>query len=162
MAHGQYMKHFVLERINVMNIKELEIKIANNEQQLKDAYKVRKAVFVDEQNVPMEEEIDHLESEATHFVLYQEGTPIGAGRLRLVDGYGKVERICVLKESRVSGAGKSLMEGIESFAKKQGIQQLKLNAQTHAIPFYSKLGYEIVSDEFYEAGILHQSMLKTI
>jgi predicted GNAT family N-acyltransferase len=162
MAHGQYMKHFVLERINVMNIKELEVNIANNDQQLKDAYKVRKTVFVDEQKVPMEEEIDHLESEATHFVLYQEGTPIGAGRLRLVDGYGKVERICVLKESRVSGAGKALMESIESFAKKQGIQQLKLNAQTHAIPFYSKLGYEIVSDEFYEAGILHQSMLKTI
>ena len=39
MIHGQYMKHFVLERINVMNIKELEIKIVNNEQQLKDAYK---------------------------------------------------------------------------------------------------------------------------
>jgi predicted GNAT family N-acyltransferase len=162
MAHGQYLKHFVLERINVMNIKELEIKMVSNDQQLKDAYKVRKAVFVDEQNVPMEEEIDHLEKESTHFVLYQEGTPIGAGRLRLVDGYGKVERVCILKESRVSGAGKALMGKVESFAKKQGIKQLKLNAQTHAIPFYSKLGYEIVSDEFYEAGIPHQSMLKTI
>lgn len=145
-----------------MNIKQLEINIVNNDQQLKDAYKIRKTVFVDEQNVPMEEEIDHLEKESTHFVLYHEGTPIGAGRLRLLDGYGKVERICVLKESRVSGAGRSLMEGIESYAKKQGIQQLKLNAQTHAIPFYSKLGYEIVSDEFYEAGILHQSMSKII
>ena len=61
MAHGQYLKHFVLERINVMNTKELEIKIVSNDQQLKDAYKVRKAVFVDEQKVPMEEEIDHLE-----------------------------------------------------------------------------------------------------
>jgi predicted GNAT family N-acyltransferase len=54
------------------------------------------------------------------------------------------------------------MGKVESFAKKQGIKQLKLNAQTHAIPFYSKLGYEIVSDEFYEAGIPHQSMSKTI
>jgi predicted GNAT family N-acyltransferase len=156
------MKHFVLERINVMNIKELEIKIVSNDQQLKDAYKIRKTVFVDEQKVPPEEEIDHLESEATHFVLYQGRTPIGAGRLRLVDGYGKVERICILKESRISGAGKSLMEGIESYAKEQRIQQLKLNAQSHAIPFYRKLGYEIVSEEFYEAGILHQSMLKSI
>jgi predicted GNAT family N-acyltransferase len=145
-----------------MNIHSIEIIKVSTEQQLQDAYKVRKTVFVEEQHVPLEEEIDHLENESTHFVLYQEGMPVGAGRLRFLDGYGKVERICVLKESRVHGAGKALMESIESFAKKQGIKQLKLNAQTHAIPFYSKLGYEIVSKEFFDAGIPHKSMLKSI
>lgn len=145
-----------------MNEKSINVKIVNNDQQLKDAYAIRKKVFVDEQQVPMEEEIDHLESEATHFVLYQNQEPIGAGRIRFVDEYGKVERICVLKDSRASGAGKALMDKIESHAKENGINLLKLNAQTHALPFYSKLGYEVVSDEFFEAGIAHKTMLKNL
>ena len=143
-----------------MNKESIVVKIVSNDEQLKDAYAIRKKVFVDEQQVPAEEEIDHLESEATHFVLYQSREPIGAGRLRFVDEYGKVERICVLQDSRTSGAGKAIMDKIESHAKENGVNLLKLNAQTHALPFYSKLGYEIVSDEFFEAGIAHKTMLK--
>lgn len=86
---------------------KLTVKIVENEKELNDAYTVRKVVFVREQNVPIEEEIDQYEDEATHFVLYEEGAPIGAGRFRIVEGYGKVERICVLKDARKSGAGKS-------------------------------------------------------
>lgn len=140
----------------------MTVKIVENEKELNDAYTVRKVVFVQEQNVPIEEEIDPYEDEATHFVLYEEGTPIGAGRFRIVDGYGKVERICVLKDARKSGAGKKLMNGIEQFALEKGLQKLKLNAQTHAIPFYAKLGYEVVSDEFLDAGIPHKTMVKKL
>ncbi|MCQ6274281.1 GNAT family N-acetyltransferase [Bacillus sp. V3B] len=140
----------------------MDVQIVSNNQQLKTAYAVRKQVFVDEQHVPVEEEIDQLESEATHFILYSDQEPAGAGRFRFVDGYGKVERICVLKKFRKSGVGKALMNKIESYAKKQEIHKLKLNAQTQAIPFYSKLGYKIVSEEFLDAGIPHKTMLKTI
>ena len=133
-----------------------------HQQELEDAFTVRKIVFVEEQNVPVEEEIDQFEDEATHFVMYHEGLPIAAGRFRAVDGYGKVERICVLKEARKTGAGKKIMDGIENYASQQDIQKLKLNAQTHAIPFYAGLGYEIVSDEFLDAGIPHKTMIKNI
>lgn len=136
------------------------LKIVENEKELHDAYSVRTTVFVDEQNVPMEEEIDQFEDEATHFVLYDETTPIGAGRFRVVDGYGKVERICVLKEARKTGAGKMIMTGIEKFAIENGLRKLKLNAQTHAIPFYAGLGYEVASEEFMDAGIPHKTMIK--
>ncbi|MCL6572790.1 MAG: GNAT family N-acetyltransferase, partial [Bacillus sp. (in: Bacteria)] len=119
-------------------------------------------VFVDEQQVPLEEEIDAYEDEATHFVLYQDGTgdPIGAGRFRIFDDYGKVERICVLKDARKTGAGKIVMNGIEDYARSIGIHKLKLNAQTQAIPFYAGLGYKIVSEEFMDAGIPHKTMIK--
>lgn len=140
----------------------MTVKIAITENEREDAYLVRRNVFVEEQNVPLEEEIDQFEKDATHFVLYQGNTPIGAGRFRTVDDFGKVERICVLKESRKSGAGKEIMQSIEAFAKKQGIHKLKLNAQTHAIPFYAGLGYEVVSEEFLDAGIPHKSMIKFI
>lgn len=140
----------------------MTVKVVENQKELEDAYTIRKIVFVDEQNVPLEEEIDQFEDEATHFVMYQEGLPIGAGRFRFVDGYGKVERICVLKDARKTGAGKEIMKEIEAHASKKRIQKLKLNAQTHAIPFYAGLGYEVVSEEFMDAGIPHKTMIKEI
>jgi predicted GNAT family N-acyltransferase len=140
----------------------LKVKIVENQSELNDAYSVRKTVFIHEQNVPAEEEIDQHEDEATHFVLYKDDSPVGAGRFRLFDHYGKVERICVLKEMRKIGAGKAIMDKIETFASSQGLQKLKLNAQTHAIPFYSGLGYEVISEEFMDAGIPHKTMVKQI
>jgi predicted GNAT family N-acyltransferase len=138
------------------------VKIVETQQELADAYSVRKTVFVDEQNVPLDEEIDAYEDEAEHFVMYHDGTPMAAGRFRLVDGYGKVERICVLKEARKTGAGRAIMNAIEEYAREKDIHKLKLNAQTHAIPFYAGLGYETVSEEFMDAGIPHKTMLKKL
>ena len=141
----------------------MEVKIVNNDQELADAFEVRKTVFIHEQNVPEEEEIDQFESDSVHFVLYDDNRKAaGAGRFRVLDGIGKVERICVLKENRKTGAGVAVMNKIEEFAKSQGISTLKLNAQTHAIPFYSRLGYESVSEEFMDAGIPHKTMKKSI
>ena len=140
----------------------MTVKIVENQKELEDAFSVRKTVFINEQNVPAEEEIDQHEDDSTHFVFYKDEIPAGAGRFRFVDGYGKVERICVLKEARKSGAGKAIMDEIEKFASTKGLRRLKLNAQTHAIPFYSGLGYEIVSEEFMDAGIPHKTMVKEL
>ncbi|RBP92159.1 putative GNAT family N-acyltransferase [Cytobacillus firmus] len=140
----------------------MEVKVVSSEQELHDAFSVRKQVFINEQNVPEEEEIDQFEDEAVHFVLYNNGMPAGAGRFRTVDGNGKVERICVLKENRQSGSGKAIMDKIEEHAKKQGLPALKLNAQTQAIPFYEKLGYQVISEVFMDAGIPHRTMKKKI
>ncbi|MBU8877497.1 GNAT family N-acetyltransferase [Bacillus sp. FJAT-29790] len=140
----------------------MEVKIVSNEQELKDAFSIRTTVFVQEQHVPEEEEIDQHDDHAVHFVLYDKDTPVGAGRFRTVDGTGKVERICVLKEHRKTGAGKIIMKKIEEYAKNEGFSLVKLNAQTQAIPFYSRLGYEIISEEFLDAGIPHRTMRKTI
>ena len=141
----------------------MNIKIVTTEEELQQAYHVRKTVFVEEQNVPIEEEIDHLEEESTHFIVTNEDNePIGAGRFRVVDSYGKVERICVLAEARTSGVGRALMEAIEQYALSQEIEITKLNAQVQAIPFYESLGYAIISDEFLDAGIPHRTMKKRL
>lgn len=137
--------------------------IVQNQQQLEEAFSIRKTVFVEEQNVPLEEEIDQFEEKSVHFLLYSEqDQPIAAGRFRVADGYGKVERICVLDEQRGTGAGKYMMESIAAYAEQNGIHKLKLNAQTHAIPFYENIGYEVVSEEFMDAGIPHRTMIKTL
>ncbi|PFA66366.1 GNAT family N-acetyltransferase [Bacillus sp. AFS015802] len=140
----------------------MKVIIAKTEDQLQEVFNIRKTVFVEEQKVPLEEEIDEHENDSTHFVLYDQNDAVGAGRFRILDGAGKVERICVLKSIRGKGAGRELMLAIEEYAKQQPLSQLKLNAQTYAIPFYEGLGYEVTSDEFLDAGIPHKTMKKTI
>ncbi len=141
----------------------MNIKIVSEQPEIEKVFSVRTQVFVNEQNVPVEEEIDHLEAESTHFLVTDdEGNPAGAGRFRVVDSYGKVERICILPEYRSKGVGNALMKAIEQFALSQQIEILKLNAQNQAIPFYEKLGYAVTSDEFLDAGIPHHAMKKHI
>jgi predicted GNAT family N-acyltransferase len=138
----------------------LEVKQVSTKEQLEDAYTVRRTVFVHEQQVPEEEEIDQFEDDSIHVVLYDNKEPVGAGRVRVLDGIGKLERICVLSTSRQKGAGKLIVDKLEDVATAQGVSKLKLNAQTHAIPFYERLGYETVSDVFMDAGIPHVTMIK--
>ncbi|HHY21874.1 MAG TPA: GNAT family N-acetyltransferase [Bacilli bacterium] len=140
----------------------MDIVLVETKQQLKDAYAVRMKVFVEEQGVPQEIEIDGFEDQATHFVVYDKEVPIGAGRFRRLDEIGKVERICILDDFRKTGAGKRLMEKIEEVMKQQGLKKAKLNAQTHAESFYKRIGYTTVSELFYEANIPHVTMEKIL
>lgn len=138
----------------------MNVVLVETKDQLKDAYSVRVKVFVDEQKVPPEEEIDQFENAAIHFVVYDNAKPIGAGRLRELDGFGKVERICIDADYRKMGIGKLLMDSIEAEGKKRGYTSFKLNAQTQATDFYRILGYEVCSGEFLDAGIPHLTMKK--
>ncbi len=134
----------------------------SNDKERAAAFLIRQKVFVEEQKVPLEEEIDSFEDEALHFVAYHNDKPVGAGRLRLFDHFGKVERVCVLQQARGTGAGRALMETIEASISAAGKPKAKLNAQCQAEEFYQKLGYETISDQFLDAGIPHVTMLKTV
>jgi predicted GNAT family N-acyltransferase len=138
----------------------MNIKIVETEKEKEHAFQVRTIVFVEEQLVPVEEEIDEHDKTAIHFVGYEDQTPIAASRLRFVEEYGKLERICVLKEFRGKSHGKEIIAVMEEMIKRNGYQKAKLNAQTHAEGFYQKLGYKTVSDEFLDAGIPHVTMIK--
>ncbi|SHM40767.1 GNAT family N-acetyltransferase [Gracilibacillus kekensis] len=140
----------------------MEIKVVNSEQKLQDAYQVRSTVFVEEQGVPEELEIDDLEKEAIHFVGYQQGKPVAASRMRFVEDYAKLERVCVLETFRGKGYGKDIIFFMEKVAKEKGLDKTKLNGQTHAEAFYQSLGYKTISGEFMDAGIPHVSMMKSL
>lgn len=138
----------------------MNIQLAKSQQEIQQAFQVRTTVFVEEQKVPPEEEIDSFDEEAIHFLCYQNGVPIAASRLRFADDYGKLERICVLKEQRGKSYGAQLMQSMEAEIVKNDFKKAKLNAQTHAENFYKRLGYETVSGEFLDAGIPHVTMTK--
>ncbi|WP_010093567.1 GNAT family N-acetyltransferase [Ornithinibacillus scapharcae] len=138
----------------------MKLKIVETEQEKEHAFFVRTEVFVNEQKVPVEEEIDEFDDTAIHFLGYEQEQPVVASRLRFADGYGKLERICVLKNFRGKSFGKDIIQAMEKVILEKGYTKAKLNAQTHAEEFYKKLGYQTVSGEFLDAGIPHVTMIK--
>ena len=138
----------------------MNLQLITNKEDLNKAHQIRHTVFVMEQDCPPEEEFDHLEETCTHFLLKDKEEAIGAARFRDYNGRGKLERICVLSDKRKTGAGKTIVLGIEEYAKQKGYKSFFLNSQVQAIPFYEKLGYEVCSDIFMDAGIPHKSMKK--
>lgn len=141
----------------------MNIKIANTKKELNDVYDIRKKVFVEEQQVPLSIELDEHEDDAIHFICYNTNEEaVGASRLRLLGTYGKLERICVLSAYRGQSIGKQIIQHMEEKITQENIAKATLNAQTHAIIFYEKLGYTVVSEAFIDAGIPHVTMEKQL
>ncbi|MFB6130513.1 MAG: GNAT family N-acetyltransferase [Salinigranum sp.] len=139
------------------------VRIAHTPETRADAMAVREAVFVDEQGIPPGLERDGRESESIHFVAYESGRPVGAARLRPLDGdVGKVERVAVVPAVRGEGWGRRLMDAVESAARRRGMGRLTLHAQASVVGFYDRLGYERVGDVFAEAGIEHVEMVASL
>jgi predicted GNAT family N-acyltransferase len=141
----------------------MSVRVVTTDDEREDAFAVRRAVFVEEQGVPEDLEIDEHDPEATHFVAYDDGTAVGAARLRGVDDEtAKVERVAVLAERRGEGWGRRLMDAVEATAREAGFDRVTLHSQTHAADFYDYLGYERHGDVFYEADIPHVEMDKPL
>lgn len=141
---------------------ELRIIIAGTPAERADVVAVRVAVFVDEQQIPREEEIDEHDETAIFCAGYVEGTPVAAGRLVLLDGYGKIGRMAVLASHRGRGHGAAVLEALERAGAARGTRTFRLSAQLHAAPFYEHAGYARIGDIYDEVGIPHVAMEKTL
>ncbi|MBK7493714.1 MAG: GNAT family N-acetyltransferase [Nitrosomonas sp.] len=121
---------------------------------------IRTAVFIREQQVPEELEWDQFDAVSVHaLAINNAGQPVGTARL-LPDGH--IGRMAVLKEWRGQGLGSALLTKLLQVLVKRRQFQAQLHAQTSAIPFYKKFGFEIVGEEFVEAGIPHVKMTLSI
>lgn len=138
--------------------------LVNTPEQQAAIRQIRNEVFVQEQGVPAENEFDHYDvSGAEHVIVYYEGTPVGTGRIRVVDGsIAKMERICVLAAYRKYGVGVKIMEALEQLARDKGLKKAKLHAQTQAEGFYRRVGYEMFGEPFEEENIPHIAMMKAL
>ncbi len=122
---------------------------------------VREEVFVNEQCIDRAEEFDEREIHCTHVIVFEGDRAIATGRLD-IEQNGRIGRVAVVKEFRGQGVGALVMRTIEQHAQQIAQHRLWFHAQTHAIPFYKKLGYEPYGDEFTEANIPHVTMHKPI
>lgn len=135
----------------------IQVRIADWQKDNADLRRIREAVFIAEQAVPPEQEWDADDVEAVHFLALEDGYAIGTARL-LADG--QIGRVAVLRDWRGMNVGDALMQAVIAEAERRGLREQKLTAQVHAIRFYERLGFEVVSEEFLEAGIPHVDMLR--
>jgi predicted GNAT family N-acyltransferase len=126
--------------------------------QLRDAASaVRHEVFVVEQHVPSEIELDDMDAVCVHAVAYDaQGLVLGTGRL-LPDGH--IGRMAVHLHARGTGVGARLLQALVQAGRDAGHARLALNAQTHAKGFYEAQGFHAHGEEFMDAGIPHVAMI---
>lgn len=124
------------------------------------AYPIREEVFIREQGVPQELELDEQDETAIHALAYQDGQCIGTARLvNLGNQSMQIGRMAVLTQYRGNGIGQRILEELIQLARTQGSTSIILHAQITAIPFYEKLGFLPEGPEYQEAGIAHRNMI---
>ena len=145
----------------------LKIRTVVTQFDMDDALSVRRAVFIEEQQVSEDEEIDEHDRDGgwvgnvVQMTGYLDGKPVVTGRMMAdttSDADAHIGRVAVLKELRGKGYGKQLMLALHDASRKRGFRRLRLGAQLHAIPFYESLGYTVSGDVFLDAGIEHRRM----
>jgi predicted GNAT family N-acyltransferase len=121
---------------------------------------IRFAVFVDEQKVPVDLEVDDWDPQCVHAVAFDaHDSAIGTGRL-LPDGH--IGRMAVSASARGRGAGSDLLQHLMDEARRRGHAAAVLSAQTHAIPFYQRHGFEVMGAEYLDCGIPHVDMRRAL
>lgn len=137
----------------------LNIKKVVTDEEIQRCLDIRFKVFVEGQNVPIEEEIDGKDDQSEHYLLFSDTTPAAVARVRHLENYAKIERVAVLEDYQGRGLGREIMKFILSDLRQDSnLKKAKLSSQTHAIPFYEKLGFLVCSDEYLDAGIPHKDM----
>ena len=122
---------------------------------------IRTRVFIEEQQVPEALEWDSDDERAVHvLVMAPDGTPVGTGRLLAAGRIGRVGRMAVLREWRGEGAGGALLTRLLELAGQLQLDSVVLHAQTHAVGFYARFGFQPEGAEFLEAGIPHRRMIR--
>jgi predicted GNAT family N-acyltransferase len=133
----------------------LRIELLDWERARAAASRIRLTVFVEEQRVPPEIEMDEDDAASVHALAYDGGSAVGTGRL-LPDGH--IGRMAVLRPHRGRGVGGAILLRLIEEARRRGLREVVLSAQTHALEFYCKHGFAVRGAAYLEAGIPHQEM----
>ncbi|MBI4311585.1 MAG: GNAT family N-acetyltransferase [Chloroflexi bacterium] len=139
------------------------VKAAQSAWEMEGAKALRLRVFVQEQGVPPELELDEADAAAFHAVALQDGVVVGTGRL-LLDSptEARIGRMAVEQPLRRQGVGGQVLAFLEGEARRRGIRRITLHAQVYVKSFYASHDYREQGEPFLEAGILHVTMVKEL
>lgn len=130
------------------------------EEDMAACHDIRRRVFIEEQHVAPEIEIDGKDDDARHFIVKADDAAIATCRVRQMGSAAKIERVAVDSAYRSKGIGGVLMKYIlQELGKSGDIQLFKLSSQAQAVPFYEKLGFIKRGNEYMDAGIPHYDMI---
>ncbi|MGB2863425.1 MAG: GNAT family N-acetyltransferase [Sedimentisphaerales bacterium] len=135
---------------------DIDITIVNWFDKQTELYSVRRAVFIEEQNIAERIEIDGRDPDCFHVLASDtKGRPVGTARM---DDKGKIGRMAVLQNYRRQGIGRKMIQALMDYGRKNSITDFHVSSQVTAIGFYRKMGFEPFGEEFLEAGIKHINM----
>jgi predicted GNAT family N-acyltransferase len=140
----------------------IEVREARDDAERRAALALRHDVFVDEQGVPPELEIDEHDETAVHLIALDGARIVGVCRLVEDGARAKFGRLVVARDARGGGVGSALLSEAERRARALGAEQMVLTAQTSAVGLYERAGYTARGDVFLDAGIEHMTMVKRL
>lgn len=138
----------------------IEVRSVALPDELEQVYTIRRKVFMEEQEVSLEDEFDGMDEESKHYLATVDGHAAGTARWRRT-GHGiKLERFAVIQEFRGKGVAKMLVAQVmkDVLADKSGSERVYLHAQMEAVNLYAREGFEKVGNEFMECNIRHVEM----
>lgn len=126
---------------------------------LSSLIQLRRDVFVTEQLCPIEDEPDANDPDALHVCAVIDGAVVGCARILTKDpGVAKIGRVAVARDARKTGVGLAVMRMAILYTRSLGYEKIYLESQTHAIPFYERLGFVAYGPEFDDCNIPHRKM----
>ncbi len=146
-----------------MNESRIKVIAIESPADMRRAWTIRRTVFIEEQNVPEEIEMDADDAHAFHALALLDEAAIGCGRM-LEHGASEVKigRMAVLPEFRNTGVGAQILRFLVDRARTRGFHKAILHAQLTAEGFYLKQGFSPVGGVFDEAGIAHRKMERNL
>lgn len=141
---------------------EKSIKEVKTKNELLESYKIRKLVFIDEQNISFQDEFDLLDDEYDVYLYYVNNIATSTLRCKKIDSYLKVGRVATLAPYRRQGQASELMKKMIEIAKIKNCDYIYVEAQISATSFYESLGYTAYGEVFLDANIPHKKMILNI
>jgi predicted GNAT family N-acyltransferase len=137
----------------------IRVKKISGSKELEQAFRIRMRVFVKEQGVAEDIELDADDRRAIHLLAFAGGRAVGTARVVTRRDRAKIGRMAVLKNYRGKGIGRKLLSRAIATARKHGARQIYLHAQVAVIGFYESMGFHCAGSIFDEAGIPHRKMI---
>ncbi|MGC6767882.1 GNAT family N-acetyltransferase [Enterococcus sp. LJL128] len=125
---------------------------------------VRMNVFVLEKGMQPELEFDAFDLPDTVYAVISAGyQPIATGRfIKETDDIARLTRIATLSDYRGQQLGTQIVRGLEEYAKQLDIKKTLIHAEAEAVPFYEKIGYQLISEVYYEDGVPCQTLSRDL
>jgi predicted GNAT family N-acyltransferase len=139
-----------------------EVRPARDAGEVRAALELRHEVFVVEQRVPLEEEVDEHDESALHLVAVEDDRVVATCRIVIEEATAKLGRVAVAASARRRGIASRLIDASEEHARALGAERIALAAQTGALTLYERAGYTPYGDRFPDAGIEHLMMEKRL